>query len=166
MRTKKLILLLTTVAWLIAGCSSTGEQSLSPPTTPEEAAVPAASAATSTSAHSPISPPALDSSTGAVPQLVDDLANRLDIPREQIALRGLRPVVWQKESLDCPPLPDSTAPLEHVMIITEEGARYEEPGKDFKPGQASTILVLLEANETTYPYYILEGEFLPCPPEE
>jgi hypothetical protein len=98
--------------------------------------------------------------------LVDDLADRLEIPREQIMLRGLRPVAWQKDSLSCPQLPDSRVPLEYAMVVTQEGTRYEETARELKPGQETSMLVLLEADGILYPYYLVDDELLACPPEK
>jgi hypothetical protein len=49
------------------------------------------------------------------------------------------------------------------MIVTEDGARYEPPKKNLKLGKDTALLVLLSAEGTSYPYYLLEDQFLFCP---
>ncbi len=110
--------------------------------------------------------PTLNPSVAPVPQLIDDLAARWGIPRERIAVQGLRPVVWQAESLHCPPPLDPTFPLEYVMIVTEDGARYELPTEKPKPGKDTPMLVLLSAGENIYRYYVIGDRFLFCPDEQ
>jgi len=110
--------------------------------------------------------PTLDPSIAPVSQFIDDLAGRLGIPKEQIAVQGLRPVVWQAESLRCPPPPDPTFPLEYVMIVTEDGTRYELPSERNKPGKDTAMAIVFLVGETSYSYYVVGDQFLFCPDEQ
>jgi len=107
--------------------------------------------------------PTLNPPSVPAPQLVNDLARRLSISRDEIALQRLRPVLWQKDTLQCPPLSDESIPMEHVMIVTEEGARYEPPAEGLRPGEDTALLVVLLVEERSYAYFVLNDRFLFCP---
>ena len=99
-------------------------------------------------------------------QVTHDLAVRLGVSEEQIAIQGLRFVAWETEDLYCPPHPDSTPSLEYVMIVTEDDVRYELPTEGFKKDKYSATLVVLSVDKDFYFYYVIEDQFLFCPNEQ
>jgi hypothetical protein len=109
--------------------------------------------------------PTLDPSAATVPQLIDDLAARLGVPESEIVFQGLWLVEDLAESLDCSPHLGSEFVLEYVMIVTEDGERYERPVKVFKLDEDGAMGVLLLAGETPYLYYVVGDRFLFCPAE-
>ena len=153
-----IIVILTLV--LITTCSNENIQ----PSTTTRPVPPATKRPPATETPTPL--PTLDPSVAPVPQIMDDLAARLGIPKEQIVVQGIRPVVWQAESLHCPPPPDPAFSLEYVMIVTEDGARYELPLERPKPGKNTTMVIVLLVGEATYPYYVVGDQFLFCPDEQ
>lgn len=99
-------------------------------------------------------------------QITHDLATRLGVSEDQIAIQGLRFVAWETESLHCPPSPDSTLSLEYVMIVTEDGVRYELPTGGLKQDKYSAMLAVLSVDEDFYSYYVIGDQFLFCPNEQ
>jgi hypothetical protein len=117
---------------------------------------------TATKAPAPL--PTQSPSVALVPQLIDDLAARLAISKDQIALEELRLLEWQSKSLGCPPSsPKTRLPLEYVMIVTENGTRYERPTQRPKLDKNTPMVVTLLVDQKTYVYYVIGNQFLFCP---
>ena len=73
-----------------------------------------------------------------------DLAERLNISVTGIDLVAVEPVIWLGPGPRCPPSEGTPLPG-HVMVVTEEGERYELPGtkkfKDLTHGYLITLAV-------------------------
>jgi hypothetical protein len=110
--------------------------------------------------------PTLDPDIALVPQLIADLASRTGVSSAEIRLLGLRPVRWQKDVLECPPVLEETASRDFIMIVTEGGARYELVNEKFVPGKEDALQIRLSANESNYAYYVVDDVFIFCPLSE
>jgi hypothetical protein len=98
-------------------------------------------------------------------QLADDLAARLGISRERIVFRGAWPVVWQAGPLRCPALLDPGLSPGYVMIVTEDGARYERLAEAPESGKGTATAFVFSVAEALYIYYVVGEQVLFCPPE-
>lgn len=80
-----------------------------------------------------------------------DLAERLGISPAEIELVAVEPVIWLGPGPRCPPSEGTPLPG-HVMVVTEEGERYELPRarkfKDLTQG----YLITLAVGERRYRY--------------
>ena len=90
-----------------------------------------------------------------------DLAKRLNISVTEIDLVAVEPVIWLGPSPRCPPLERTPLPG-HVMVVTEEGERYELPGarkfKDLTRG----YLITLAVGDSRYRYCSDGGRVIRC----
>ena len=90
-----------------------------------------------------------------------DLAERLGISPAGIELVAVEPVIWLGPGPRCPPSEGTPLPG-HVMVVTEEGERYELPGarkfKDLTRG----YLITLAVGDSRYRYCSDGGRVIRC----
>jgi hypothetical protein len=120
--------------------------------------VPVRSVATMATPLSTVNP-----STALVPQLMDDLARRLNISQDRIALQEIWLLKWKASTVNCPAArrPPKFS-QQHVMIVSDDGVKYELPDGDAKPSNTAAAIDLLVGN-TVYNYYVIDGKLLFCP---
>jgi hypothetical protein len=107
--------------------------------------------------------PTLNPSTALVPQLMDDLAKRLNVSQDQIVLQEIWLLKWKASTVSCPSGRRSPKfSQQHVMIVGDDGVKYELPDRNTKPGNTTVAIDLLVGN-TEYTYYVVDGNVLFCP---
>jgi hypothetical protein len=91
-----------------------------------------------------------------------DLAARLEIPQDEIVHVGSHLLLWQADRMQCPPSVEAPSG-DHIMIVDQDGARYELPRAETKPAKTPASLHVFSANDQIYRYYVVKDHTLFCP---